>query len=652
MLAAFAVSSILWVRSELETLVVRQLDADLRDRIEAWEVSLAERVAASAEAAAADPNRAPLIQARLRQDHPWFDSLYVWEPAAPSPDGLRPGAFAFPYPRPLNDRQDPARAPCVVQGRYVRSQPLLDRARTAEVMQRLCQDQPLRVRVVALTDAVHLLLEGGLALEAQQAIEADDLMPDDMGLHQAIALGIPALYAVVLRLEQADIVERLGDGALADELRTIVGFEICALDAPDAYTVRNQLDWVVDSQRADEQVLARLVSARDMAARRVNAYRHIGDNLLTRPAPAEPSARWVYDQYDEESFLLYTRWAQGGRVGVALQVDQDILLEDFLREMRSLRDHIAITNADGSAQVAGIRRAGATALQVPFASTLTHLRVDLRQEAVDARLRQLSNQWALPLVLVGFVVLAGCAGIWAQIRTAREQAALLRRQRDFATRVTHELKTPLAGIKVMAENLELGYFADDRERAIMAAAIVQEADRLTDRVNEILSVTKERVLKAPVPFDPEEPLMQAAEHWAPRLEHAQVQFDLDLEPTDHVVGDAEALRDAVACLLDNALKYAREDADPREVVLSLRQEAREVVIEVVDNGLGVPEDQRAAIFERFHRVEGPNRGLAGGHGLGLAQVAEIVRAHGGTARCGEGLDGGARFTLRLPSVTP
>ncbi len=86
--------------------------------------------------------------------------------------------------------------------------------------------------------------------------------------------------------------------------------------------------------------------------------------------------------------------------------------------------------------------------------------------------------------------------------------------------------------------------------------------------------------------------------------------------------------------------------------LNVIDEDKFAVIEVIDNGMGVPLDQRKRIFEPFVRVEGSNRGKSGGHGLGLSQVVEIVRAHGGTIACEDGVDGGAKFVVRLPARRP
>jgi len=181
----------------------------------------------------------------------------------------------------------------------------------------------------------------------------------------------------------------------------------------------------------------------------------------------------------------------------------------------------------------------------------------------------------------------------------------------------------------------------------LAERSVDEADRLTARVNEVRALSRTRELPTDQVFDVEEPMLDLVEQWAPRYDQAGVRFLADLAPVDPIKGDPVAIRDAVACLLDNALKYRREDIDSA-VWLNVREDGQHIEIEVLDNGIGVPRDQRKAIFERFVRVEGPNRGKAGGHGLGLGQVQDIVRKHHGTVRCETGVDGGSRFVVRLP----
>ena len=284
-------------------------------------------------------------------------------------------------------------------------------------------------------------------------------------------------------------------------------------------------------------------------------------------------------------------------------------------------------------------------MQVPFNRLFSHLRVGLLSEARPHPPRQL---WlAAQLAPVALTVLLGGLAIWASLRADRRREALYQRQRDFMARVTHELKTPLAGIKLMAETLEMAAEDPAEERAPFLDRILQESDRLAERIDEVLRLTRAPAAPEKAPLSPTELARDLHEEWSPRFSAAGGALRAELADLGEVVADAALLRDALGNLLSNALKY-RHPERPLEATLRLRRERRRVVFVVEDNGLGVPADMREAIFEQFTRVEGPNRGKAGGHGLGLSFVAETARAHGGTVRCEGSPTGGARFVLRIP----
>lgn len=139
---------------------------------------------------------------------------------------------------------------------------------------------------------------------------------------------------------------------------------------------------------------------------------------------------------------------------------------------------------------------------------------------------------------------------------------------------------------------------------------------------------------------------EVGERWRLLYEQAGARLDLDVPQSCHVVGLPGLVRDALTNLVDNALKYKREDR-PLAATVRLRADRRWATVEVEDNGLGVPAEMRRSIFERFARVEGPGRGKAGGHGLGLSFVADAAQAHGGSIECKGGAEGGARFVLRI-----
>jgi signal transduction histidine kinase len=640
------------VRHDMAGQLTQDFEQDLRERVASWEKDVMARLHTFV--VAANPYEADVYQETLRQTVPWVDALYLWQPAQQVTAGNRSisinGRLAFPEP-PLVEAADAiARVDCLARARRHAGQPDVSDDEAVAAWRSWCRQEDASARLFAVSEAVQVYRRSQRWEDALQVLDEDGI-PPQVTLSDAIALKIPPERAAILALQRADTLEALGRDDEAAALYFRTAMEITDLDGPDAERLLSMLAFPLlprVREHGNEARIAMLEDAAGRAARRVNGYREVRDNLLPRRVPLVPeNPRMVRDQYGDTPFLLYTSWASGP-TGVALQLDEAALVEDFLQHMGRHRASLVVTDSTGRKSIAGARRGAPIALNVPFARTLTHLRVAMRSGPLRAQLRRLDREWMAGTVLVIAVLFVALGALATIVRTSRTQALLLVRQKEFATRVTHELKTPLAGIKVMAENLELGVYGTDRQRATMARTIVREADRLTQRVNEILAVTKERELRQPMPFDPEEPLFEVIEQWGPRMEVAEVRLVADLAPTDEILGDEEAFRDAVACLLDNALKYRREDVASC-VELTAEQEGDRIVVAVTDNGLGVPADMREAIFDRFVRVEGDNRGRAGGHGLGLAQVVEIARAHGGSVRCEEGLDGGARFVLEVPA---
>ncbi len=651
MLATISATQVVLMRSQLRSRETARIEGALQSAVAAIEDRLLAELDTWLVDVEADPERAARLQDRWRRSEPWFDSVYVWErtPADPRRPGAVP-AVRLLFPSPAIE-DFPIEHACLAAADAARI--TLEVHEVARQYVLGCRDAPLHVRVAAATEGATLLAQAHDPREGLALLDASGV-PPNLGLADGLYSGVAPWQVTNLRVLRSELLLRLGaveEGLAADYA---LGVEITGLDAPDAEPLLARVRHPLLKQlRANGQRLEadRLEALLLRAERRVRAWQEIRDRLAPAPGGPAPGTRLTYDQYATEPWLLFSGWTPGGQRGVALQLEQRLLVEAVLdsEPLRAVRPYLTVTDASGH-WVAGARRGGPLAVVVPFTRTLTHLRIGLRAEAVDATLAELQLQWVSPLLVVGLACVLGGAALWAQLRASRELDRLLARQRDFTTRVTHELKTPLAGIKVMGENLESGAWSDPEQVQRAAGRIVAEADRLTQRVDQVLAVARTRSIPNPEPFDPEEPVFAAVDAWGPRLEAAGVRLTADLHPTDRVLGDAEALRDAIACLLDNALKYRRADRPDSQVWLTLDQSGNRVEIRVTDNGLGVPAKQRQAIFERFVRVEGPNRGAAGGHGLGLAQVQEIARAHGGSATCTDGVDGGATFTLRLPVV--
>ena len=213
--------------------------------------------------------------------------------------------------------------------------------------------------------------------------------------------------------------------------------------------------------------------------------------------------------------------------------------------------------------------------------------------------------------------------------------AVLASQKSLLANASHELRSPLARIRMGLELMGDGTGDAVAQRRPAIERNLQELDMLID---EILLASRLDSKEADVgTFEPVDLVGLAAE------ECARVQALLQ-DPPAHlsVPGVSKLLRRALRNLLENANRHAGG-----EVQLQLRQEAGFAVVEVLDKGLGVPADLRERIFEPFYRLPGASE-KDGGVGLGLALVKSIAQRHGGSVQCSNRPQGGACFSLRLP----
>ena len=656
-LAVLAITRILWLQDQLSVQARDQLQSRLEERIGSWEDGLLDRLDGWLYLVGERPEAAREIQERLRSAPGSFlESIYLWTPAQritrDGPDN-ETARMVFPVPRATVSLQQGANHPCMIDARLLQyGEATSDEVADAYLIG--CIDAPPWARIDAGLSAASVLANDRRWDSAIVALESAGI-PPDLSLADGLELGIPAERVIVFRNQRAALrMERSRDGDedTALNLYYETGQQLAELDPPDARGLENSRWMLLDELKTHnrDHLYQRLRLAFEGLDRRLRAYREITAQILAEsPGPASQEPRFVRDQYAERPYLLYytVEERDGQRLGVALQLDQQLVLNDFLGTTADLRDDIAITDAGGTWLLGARRQPRSLAIQVPFPRTLTHLRAGMYPDAIERRADRNDEQWILPLILTTILVIIAFFALSAQISAQRRLRELLARQREFTTRVTHELKTPVAGIKVMAENLEIGAFKDEAARTQAARRIVEEADRLTARIEEVLNTTRERKVPDPVVFDLEEAIFELIDVWGPRMEQHGVRLEADIDLAPEVKGDPEAVRDAVGCLLDNALKYRDDDKDPKIVQLNLATVGGDAVVEVVDNGLGVPAKMRSRIFQRFVRVEGPNRGLSGGHGLGLAQVAVTAKQHGGSITCTDGIDGGARFTLTL-----
>ncbi|MBL8734053.1 MAG: HAMP domain-containing histidine kinase [Planctomycetes bacterium] len=252
------------------------------------------------------------------------------------------------------------------------------------------------------------------------------------------------------------------------------------------------------------------------------------------------------------------------------------------------------------------------------------------------------------LLLTVLVVTALGGALWSWRSVSRE-AELASMKIDLVSRVSHELKTPLALIRMYGETLGFGRARDSQQAAEFGSIIAREADRLTTLIQRILDFSRQQagtLQYAPRRHDLGDLLRSIAGAYAPHLE-ARGALLIDDLPHDIVVEcDANACESAVVNLLENAAKYACDGETEQEIELVLRSHGGNAVIEVRDRGRGIPEAERERVFEGFYRAS--NSGEVRGAGLGLSLVRHFATAHGGHVEALANPGGGTILRLTLP----
>ena len=240
------------------------------------------------------------------------------------------------------------------------------------------------------------------------------------------------------------------------------------------------------------------------------------------------------------------------------------------------------------------------------------------------------------------------AGAVATLRLVRRESEVARLKAEFVANVSHDLKTPLAVIRMYGETLELGRVPDEPRRQEYFRVIARESERLSRLIDNVLDFSRieggrRRYDMAPAAVEPL--VREALDAFAHPLEQHgfKVEVDLPLDlPEVHV--DAEAVVHALGNLIDNAIKYA---GDERSLTVGVRADGSRLGVTVADRGIGIPPGEHDRIFEKFYRVGRSETQGRRGSGVGLALVRHVAEAHGGQVTVESAPGAGSRFTLWL-----
>lgn len=299
---------------------------------------------------------------------------------------------------------------------------------------------------------------------------------------------------------------------------------------------------------------------------------------------------------------------------------------------------------------------GSLTLGRQFETTLYKWRVNVSMAAAEELAEAVERRRLVEMGLVLLASLVTILGLIVIVIAAARERKLAMAKSEFVANVSHELKTPLALVRMFSELLLSGRAPAEKQEQYLQI-IVSESERLTGLIDNVLDFARVERGRASYEFreaDLLDTAQRAVEVHRGRAERQGVALAVETLPLGNphrftAVIDERAIEIALINLMDNALKYAPEG---KVVTVRLREEARRYLIEVIDQGAGIGQEERRRIFERF--VRGTTRAaqeIVRGSGIGLSLVQQIAEAHGGRAwvEDGEGPGGrpGARFCFSV-----
>ena len=266
---------------------------------------------------------------------------------------------------------------------------------------------------------------------------------------------------------------------------------------------------------------------------------------------------------------------------------------------------------------------------------------------VDVDLSPLDRRGRQPAAVLAHVRPLGDGYSMVEAADTSEAVRLEATRRDFVANVSHELKTPVGAVALLAEAV-LDAVDDPVEVRRFGTKILNEATRLGNLVTELIALSRltgaERLPELQV-VDVDEVVQEALARSRLSAESAGIEIIVDRPTGLEVEGDLTLLVTALSNLVENAIAYSPPDAS---VSVSRRRAGDWVEIAVTDRGIGIAPEHQKRVFERFFRVDPARSRATGGTGLGLAIVKHVCANHGGEVRLWSSPGTGSTFTMRLP----
>lgn len=424
--------------------------------------------------------------------------------------------------------------------------------------------------------------------------------------------------------------------------------------ARETPTVRAIL--VVDPVGATHDVLA--FASRAGGGTDDDAFRRL---LIERILPdlklgGEPSdeLRHLHKIYGGQSYLIsYAQRASAGRAYLVIawhdvpRVVHEMLPRLFPDAPATAR--VNVIDEDGKIVFGPSLRGGEFTVGRPFPTTLYNWRLQVSLLSAEELGARVERRRVLEMVMVGLSCLVVVLGMAVIVVAAERERRLAALKSDFVANVSHELKTPLSLVRMFGELLVSNRVASEEKRREYLHIIVNESERLTALIENVLDFAKFERGKSAFEFtegDVGQVVARAVDVYRYRAEREGMVIELvPFGTLPKTMLDERAIELCLINLLDNALKYAK---DGKVIHVSVGARGGRIEVRVSDRGPGIAPDERRRIFERFVRGQAGAEKQIRGSGIGLSLVQHIVKSHGGYVWVESELGKGSTFVVLLP----
>lgn len=324
---------------------------------------------------------------------------------------------------------------------------------------------------------------------------------------------------------------------------------------------------------------------------------------------------------------------------------------DFIRkiaESQEIEDGVRLAIAESESQAPDdypLFTSGFERFRELFPERRLAMTFESRNPVESISSANLTVYYTIILAILAFA-LGGTATL---IREMRREQELTRMKADFIANVSHEIKTPIATIRALTENLNEGWVLDAEKQKQYFKLIAQESERSSFLISNILDFSQIESGMKNYHFEVvsvEDVIIRAIDRFKQFRHNKSISFDEVITQGLPVVrADANALEQAVLNLLDNAVKYSH---DTCRIVLSAQSDTCWVTVSVQDNGIGIPGSELKHVFRKFYRGHDNDALKATGSGIGLSIVKEIIEAHRGKIAVDSAVGSGSTFTIHLP----